>query len=159
MLEGITIEPFRPEHADAFAALNRAWLVEHELLEPADEKVLLDPWTHIIEPGGHLFIALNGSEVLGTSALIPHGEPGVFELAKLAVAPSAQGRGLGRRLVEVCLAEARREGASRVMLLSNSRLARAVALYEAMGFAHRPLPPVLPYHSADVCMELDLNTR
>jgi N-acetylglutamate synthase-like GNAT family acetyltransferase len=152
----ITIEPFRPEHAAAFAELNRAWLVEHGLLEPADEEVLTAPWARIVVPGGQIFVALRGPKVVGTCALILH-QPGVLELAKLAVAPSAQGRGLGRRLVEVCLADARQSGATRVMLVSNSRLVRAVALYEAMGFKHRPLPPELPYHTADVCMELELS--
>ncbi len=30
----MAIADFRPEHAAAFGALNRAWLVEHDLLEP-----------------------------------------------------------------------------------------------------------------------------
>ena len=33
----VKIESFRPEHTAAFEALNRAWLVGHGLLEPADE--------------------------------------------------------------------------------------------------------------------------
>ena len=31
------ITTFRPEHATAFGALNRAWLVKYDLLEAADE--------------------------------------------------------------------------------------------------------------------------
>ena len=45
------------------------------------------------------FFALDGDEVIGTCAMVPHC-PDEFELAKLAVTPAAQGRGIGHRLVE-----------------------------------------------------------
>jgi len=151
----IRFETFRPEHAPAFDALNRAWLVEHELIEEADEPQLTRPMAEIITPGGQIFVALDGAIVVGTCAVIPHA-PGGVEIAKLAVAPAAQGLGLGRRLVELCLDFARARGAHRVMLVSNSRLTHAVRLYETMGFEHRPLPEVLPYTTVDVHMELDL---
>ena len=151
----VQIETFRPEHAGAFDALNRAWLLEHGLLEPPDEDQLADPWGQIITPGGQIFVAVRDHDVLGTSAVIPHG-PRVFELAKLAVAPAARGHGLGRRLVEACLAFARQRNGQRVMLVSSSRLVPALRLYEALGFRRGPLPPGVPYATADVYMELDI---
>lgn len=149
------IEPFRSEHAQAFDALNRAWLLEHGLLEPPDERQLADPWGEIIGPGGQIFVAVRQHEVVGTCAVIPHGL-GVLELAKLAVAPAAQGQGLGRRLVEACLAYANRRHMRRIVLVSNSRLGTALHLYETVGFQHRPLPADVQYATADVYMELDL---
>lgn len=151
----VHIETFKPEHEQAFAALNRAWLVEHGLLEPPDEDQLADPGGTILAPGGQIFVAIRDQEVLGTCAVIPHGR-GVVELAKLAVAPAAQGQGLGRRLVEACLAFARERDTRRVVLVSSSRLPAALRLYQAMGFRHRPLPADVPYATADVYMELDL---
>ncbi len=152
----ISIDTFRPEHAQAFAELNRAWLVAYGLMEEPDERQLADPWEQIIAPGGQIFVALRGQEVVGTCAAVPC-QPGVMELVKLAVAPSAQGLGLGRRLVEACLGYAREAGIHRLVLLSNSRLTAALRLYEGFGFEHRPMPPDLKYATADVYMELDLN--
>jgi GNAT superfamily N-acetyltransferase len=149
-----SIERFRPEHAPAFAELNRRWLVDHGLLEPADEPQLADPWRHIIEPGGQIFVALQGDAVIGTAALLPHGED--VELAKLVVTPSHQGRGLGRRLALRCLEEAAGRGARRMVLVSNSRLQTALRLYEALGFQYRPVPATTEYATADVYMELEL---
>jgi ribosomal protein S18 acetylase RimI-like enzyme len=152
----VRIDVFRAEHAAAFEALNRAWLVDHGLYEAPDEEQLSDPWGTIIEPGGQVFVALRGDEVLGTCALIPY-QPGILELAKLAVAPEARGRGLGRALVEACLGLARRRGIGRVVLVSSSRLGAALSLYESLGFRRGPLPRDVPYATADVYMELDLS--
>lgn len=151
----IAIETFRPEHATAFAELNREWLEAYGLLEEPDERQLADPWGQIILPGGQIFVALRGREVVGTCAAVPY-QPAVMELAKLAVAPSAQGLGLGRRLVQACLGYAREREIRRLVLLSNSRLTAALRLYEGFGFKHRPMPPDLKYVTADVCMELTL---
>jgi GNAT superfamily N-acetyltransferase len=152
----VHIQTFRPEHEQAFATLNRAWLVQHGLLEPPDEDQLANPQGTILAPGGQIFVAVRDEDVLGTCAVIPHGA-GVVELAKLTVAPAAQGQGLGRRLVEACLAFAREHDIRRVVLVSSSRLPAALRLYEAMGFRHRPLPADVAYATADVYMELDLS--
>jgi RimJ/RimL family protein N-acetyltransferase len=153
--DAIRIEEFRPEQAEAFARLNRSWLVEYGLLEPSDEPQLADPVGEILEPGGRIFVACLGGEVVGTAAVLPHGAD-AMELVKLGVAPEVQGRGVGRRLVDACIAHARETGARRLLLISNSRLAAAVRLYEKLGFEHRPVPQDVPYVTANVCMELDL---
>jgi ribosomal protein S18 acetylase RimI-like enzyme len=150
----VVIDAFRPEHAHTFAELNRAWLVAYGLLEPPDVRQLAEPWKLIIVPGGQIFVALRGAEVVGTCAAVPY-QPGAMELAKLAVAPAAQGLGLGRRLVEACLKFAHESGVRRVVLLSNSRLTAALRLYEGFGFQYRPMPSDLEYATADVYMELD----
>jgi hypothetical protein len=59
-------------------------------------------------------------------------------------------------LVEACLGLARRRGISRMVLVSSSRLGAALTLYESVGFRRRPLPPDVPYATADVYMEIDL---
>lgn len=151
----VTIAVFRPEHGPAFASLNRAWLVGHDLIEAADEPHLNDPMGTIVAAGGQVFVALDDGVVVGTCAIVPHGGD-EFEVAKLAVSPVAQGQGIGRRLVDQCVAFARAHGAARVTLLSSTRLASAVRLYERAGFQHKPLPPSNPYVTADVYMELTL---
>ena len=153
--ESITIVTFRPEHAEAFYRLNRAWLDEHGLYEPADEVQLADPQGAVIDAGGTVFIDERGGMVVGTAAIAPHG-PGEVELLKVTVADAARGAGLGRSLVDVCIARAREMGAHTVILVSSSRLQPALRLYERMGFTHRPMPSPMPYATADVCMELHI---
>jgi putative acetyltransferase len=149
------IEPFRPELGRAFDGLNREWIERFFTMEAADEQVLTHPVREVIEPGGQIFFARAGEEILGTVAAVPHGQ-GAFELAKMAVTPAAQGRGIGRLLGEAVIAYAIAAGGNRVFLLTNSRLDGAIRLYERLGFHHRPLPPDPGYRRADVYMELDL---
>lgn len=149
------------EYDDRFAAdfgrINRAWLEDYGLLEDADVRVLEDPRGTILDAGGAILVAVEAGRVLGTCAVIPSGA-GAVELAKLAVVPDARGRGLGRRLTLAALARARAMGATRVELVSNHRLADAIRLYESLGFRHAPMPDVPGYATADVCMELALDS-
>src|SRR5882672_839045 len=150
----VEIGVFRLEHAERFAQLNRAWLEAYELLEPIDEEQLADPQTQIIQRGGEIFIALQDGEVVGTCAVLQHGVR-ELEMAKLAVATTFRGQGLGRRLVERCIAYARERAVVRLVLVSNSQLRSALRLYESLGFQYRPVPAT-EYLTADIYMELDL---
>jgi putative acetyltransferase len=150
-----TIVTYRPEFREAFERLNRAWLEAHSLLEPADLEHLHHPELHILSSGGQIFFALQAGEVVGTCAAI-RVSPSVFELAKLAVAPVAQGRGLGRQLSERVLSFARDAGASKIELTSHTDLVQAIRLYESLGFQHEPLPADIRYQTANVYMTLSL---
>lgn len=151
----ITITTFRDDLADDFDRLNRAWLVAGGFLEHADEVYLAAPREKIIAVGGEIFFAMHGTTVVGTAAAIPLGTD-AFELAKVSVAPNAQGQGLGRALTSAVLDFARQHGATRVVLTSNHRLTAAVALYRSLGFAEKPCPPGFGYVTADVYMEIAL---
>lgn len=152
----VEIGPFRPEHASAFAELNREWLVRYNILEPADEAQLGDPEAHFLAGGGQIFVALHHGRVVGTCAAVPHGAD-EFELAKLAVDSAYRGQGIARRLVEHCLSYIRQRQVNRVILVSNSQLQAALRLYESVGFEYCPIPEVRPYANADVYMQLDFD--
>jgi putative acetyltransferase len=151
----IRIVNFNNTHAPAFKALNLVWLDEHNLTETPDLEVLNDPQGTILEPGGFIFIALSGEEVIGTSALIK-GDNNLMELAKMTVDPKHQGKGISKLLMEHCLVKARLLGISGLYLYSSTKLQTALKLYEKYGFRHVPLTNS-PYATADVYMELPLS--
>ena len=155
MRADVEIAAWRPELREHFARLNRAWLEQYELLEDVDRAVLQRPEELILADGGQIYFALAGQDVVGTCAAI-RASATVIELAKLAVSPGAQNRGVGRRLCEMVIELARRSGASRVVLTSNHRLTAALRLYRALGFRDAPLPDDTPYVTADVYMVLEL---
>lgn len=148
---------FESRFAPAFRALNEAWITRFFAIEPKDAEVIGDPEGQIIARGGHVFMALEDDTAVGCVALIPM-EDGGFELAKMAVAETSQGRGHAKALMTACIERARALGAPRLYLESNESLTPARALYRAFGF--RDLEPerrlASPYSRANVWMELRL---
>lgn len=144
--------------ADAFYALNEEWISRLFALEEEDRAVLGDPFGRIVVPGGDVLMAREpgSGAVVGCVALVAH--PGaVFELAKMAVAPAAQGRGVGRQLIAAAIDRARALGRVRLFLGTNSKLIPALHLYEDAGFVRitRDRLPVADYYArADILMEL-----
>ena len=146
--------------ARAFREINEDWISRMFTLTGSDRTLLADPVTRIVEPGGSVLIARDGSgRAVGCVAVIAYGE-GVFELAKMGVRPDAQGGGIGRRLVEAAIRRAAELGGRRLFLGTNGRLAPAVHLYEQAGFRRitREQLPVADYYArADILMELQLD--
>jgi GNAT superfamily N-acetyltransferase len=146
---------YRDEWRADFERLNREWIETWFALEDADRETFRDPAARIVAPGGQIFFVIDEGSVFGTCAVIPHG-PGVHELAKMAVAPEARGRGYGDLLMEAAVEFSRRAGASRMVIVSNTRLAPAIRLYRKHGFVEVPLEPNQRYERADIQMEREL---
>jgi putative acetyltransferase len=157
--EEIQIRPLAiGEDGTAFRTLNEEWISRYFVLEKKDRETLGDPENTILRKGGRIFLAYWQGRAVGCVALIPMGE-GVYELSKMAVSPELRGLGIGRRVLEHAIAQARVLGAKSLFLGSNSALKNAVHLYEAVGFRHVP-PEKLPdmhYSRTDVFMEMPLD--
>ena len=82
--DGLVIVTFDPAHRDEFRRLNIAWLTRYFRVEPIDERVLGNPETEILAPGGEILFALIDGAVVGTVALKAETD-GAFELTKMAV--------------------------------------------------------------------------
>jgi DNA-binding MarR family transcriptional regulator/GNAT superfamily N-acetyltransferase len=63
------------------------------------------------------------------------------KLRLLIVEPKARGQGLGRRLVEECIAFARAKGYRKLVLWTQSNLAAARHIYKALGFQLKKKEP------------------
>jgi ribosomal protein S18 acetylase RimI-like enzyme len=150
------IADYDPRWRADFARLNIDWLERFFVVEEVDRAVLSDPDTHILAKGGRVLFAVDDEDkAIGTVALKHEGE-GVYELTKMAVDPAFQGQGIGRLLMEAALATYRDIHGRELFLESSSKLAPALALYESVGFRHRPAPrPGSHYARADVYMVLE----
>lgn len=151
----LILRDFQPGDAEHFRRLNEAWINRFFALEPTDVASLGDPQTYILDKGGRVFFAEAESEVLGCCGLLPIA-PNEYEVVKMAVSDAAQGRGIGRRILQHTIDEAWRSGATRLYLETNHTLGPAIHLYEALGFRHLPTERLTPspYARADVFMEL-----
>jgi putative acetyltransferase len=153
----IAIRGFQPGDEASFKTLNEEWIVRHFVLEEKDRAVLGDPMKYILNPGGEIIFATVGGQTVGCCALAPEG-PGHYEVAKMAVTEAFQGKGIGRKILERVIDEARAKKATRLYLETNSKLT-ATYLYESIGFRHLTIEQRKPslYSRADVFMEMLLD--
>lgn len=92
-----------------------------------------------VAPGqGAFFVARDDGQPVGCGA-VRLLDAQTAELKRMYVAPEHRGRGVGRALVAELEAEARRLGATRIVLETGVRQDRALALYRSCGFEVIPL--------------------
>lgn len=151
----IKVVDYAPKYREAFKSLNVEWISKYWELEEPDFKALDDPEGYILNQSGVILIALDKGEPIGCCALIKQADD-TFELAKMAVSPKAQGKGVGLLLGKSIVERAKLMGLKRLYLESNSVIKPAVSLYEKIGFKHIK-GASSPYARCDVQMELYLN--
>lgn len=154
----VEIVSYSQQYRDAFRSLNEYWITRHWKLEPHDYEVLGDPQAHIIDKRGFILVALRKGNPVGVCAMCKMESGGYdYELAKLAVAPESQRFGIGRMLCEAAIEKARKMGARKLFLESNTILRPAISLYRKLGF--RELKEYHPaYVRGDIQMELVINS-
>lgn len=125
---------------EALAKVIRTALAEFGANKPGT--VYFDPTTdYLFElfqvPGAVYFIAEQNGNLVGGGGIYPtKGLPDkTCELVKLYLDAAARGTGLGKKLLLKAMAWAKENGYDQVYLESMPELAKAVSIYENVGFA------------------------
>jgi ribosomal protein S18 acetylase RimI-like enzyme len=92
------------------------------------------------EPDGSIFLAKVDGASAGCVALWKL-EEGVCEMKRLYVKPDFQGLGLGKKLAQIIMEEARRKGYKKMKLDTLRRLVSANRLYKSLQFTE-----TIPYN-------------
>ena len=150
----VDIISFNKQYSKDFYELNVEWLKTFFYVEPYDEEVLSKPEKYIINKGGHIFFAKLEDDVVGTVALMPIGNEGLFELTKMAVSPKHRGHKIGQKLMQYCIDYAKSIGLPKLLLCSNTNLENAIYIYRKYGFIEVPVEPDCPYKRCNIKMEL-----
>jgi GNAT superfamily N-acetyltransferase len=146
MTPEVTVRKVRPEEHEALGVLTvaayRALLGDDLSGDYAEELVDVDARAAQAE----VLVAVDRDQrLLGGITYIPGPGPMAwFERADeagvrmLAVAPEAQGRGVGAALVAACMDRARAAGKARVLLHTTAAMTVAHRLYQRAGFRRIP---------------------
>jgi len=105
-----------------------------EGIEGVTARIVADFLEHRDPERARCWIAERGGERLGCVFLVADEEPGVARLRLLLLEPAARGLGLGKRLVDECLAFARAAGYREVVLWTHAVLVAARGIYASAGF-------------------------
>ena len=141
-MQGITIRPIQPADNPIIAAIIRTALTEFGANVPGT--VYFDTSTdHLYElfnaePQSAYFIAVKDDVIVGGAGIYPtEGLPSkTCELVKMYLSKDARGLGLGRKMIDHCLAIAKQKGFEQIYLETMPELNKAVDVYEKFGFAY-----------------------
>jgi N-acetylglutamate synthase-like GNAT family acetyltransferase len=151
----IIVIPFTNDTKEYIKQLNYEWLQKYFSVEPSDAQQLTNPQEEIIDKGGHIFYAQLNNNIVGTVTLMRINND-TYELAKMAVTESAQGKGIGKILMDFIINKAVELQCKRLILYTNSILVHAIQLYKTYGFVPAPLNEN-HYIRADTKMTLELS--
>ncbi|GGF21588.1 bifunctional helix-turn-helix transcriptional regulator/GNAT family N-acetyltransferase [Hymenobacter cavernae] len=149
----IRLLDYQPQYQVDFKRLNIEWIEQYFRVEEADLKALDHPNEYILQRGGRILLAEYQGQIVGACALLKMDDD-TYELAKMAVSPTAQGLGIGFRLGQAAIDKARNLGARRLYLESNTKLTPAINLYHKLGFEKTVAGQPSPYERCNIQMEL-----
>ena len=165
------IRTIQPGDDKALATIIRDTLAEFKANKPGtvyfDETT--DHLSEVFKTGGSIYFVaeldarLNGGvgqgEIMGGSGIYPTANlpEGTCELVKLYLSSKARGKGLGKLLLQKCIAAAKELGYKKIYLETMPELTIAIPMYEKLGFTYLPAAQGSSGHTGcDVWMIKDL---
>lgn len=139
---------YDPKYKHAFRDLNLEWIETYFKIEKKDLAQVDNP-EECLKNGGEIFFVIHDGEAVGTCAMYKINKHS-FELAKMGVRPDQRGKGIGDLLMTAAEDWARAKGAAEVMMLSNTILAPAIALYHKHGYQTVHLGPHPDYERCNI---------
>lgn len=140
-MNNFTIRNIQPSDNPFLSKIVKDTLAEFGANHP--NTVYYDPTTDILfemfqKKGSVYFVAELNGEIVGGGGIYPtDGLPAdTCELVKMYLLPHARGAGLGRTLIEKCLASAKEAGYKQVYLESMPELKQALKVYAKYGFEY-----------------------
>ena len=140
-MDNVLIRAIQPSDNPILAKIVKDTLAEFGANHP--NTVYYDPTTDALfelfqKKGAAYFVAEMNNEIVGGGGIYPtDGLPTeTCELVKMYLLPHARGTGLGRTLIEKCLAFAKEAGYKQVYLESMPELKQALKVYAKYGFEY-----------------------
>lgn len=138
--EEIEIVATSDEHVESFHAALDTVARERKYLTMLEAFSLAETRAHVLDMIGRKnphVVAIAGNRAVGWCDITRHFFPAHAHRGSLAMGliPEFRGRGLGRRLIEAALEQARERDFLRVELSVHADNVAAIALYEKVGFA------------------------
>lgn len=125
---------------DCFAAIcrERKYLA---MVEPPPRDAAREFLEDARRRGMMQYVASAGGRIVGWCDIVPHGWEGFRHSGRLGMGidPDFRGKGIGRRLMEETISDARAAGLTRIELEVFSSNTSAIRLYERYGFTHEGL--------------------
>lgn len=125
---------YKEKYKEYFIQFNTDWITDYfGYLENED----IATFQHIeesLKKGAMIYFALENGKVLATCMAKPYGNDGTWEICKLASNKHLSHKGAGSAVFEAAMKWAVGRGATRLFILSNSRLKAALHIYEKYGF-------------------------
>ena len=125
------IRPALPSEADAVRGLVREAYAHYVARLGREPGPMGDDYAERIADG-QVWVLEEECELVGVVVLTER--PESYLLQNVAVAPAAQGKGYGRRLIAFAEDEAKRRGYDEVQLYTHVLMVENIALYEHLGF-------------------------
>lgn len=136
MKSDVEIRAALPDDAEAIAGVIREAFAPFEKLYTPEAYAYTTPEAEKIRERfnekGAIWVALKNEKVVGTISVVPEDER--LYIRSMAVSPTAQGGGIGRRLLEEVEKYASERGFARLYLYTTPYLKGAIRLYEQNGF-------------------------
>lgn len=144
--DNIAVRVIRQEDNAPLAVIIRQTLKEFGAARPGT--VYYDPTTDDLfqlfsaTQGSVYFVAEQDGKLLGGGGIFPSaGLPNdTCELVKMYLLPEARGIGLGRKIIEACIAFAKKSGYKNIYIESMPELKQALKTYEKFGFVYLDSP-------------------